>query len=146
MAISQPIRARLVIEAARLPQVADARSSTRRPSMATMLTMMMLSLVALSLSACVSGDVPAAPADDPVLVEGRALYSANCVNCHGTDGGGGVGSKLNGGRLVERYPDPAEQLLIVTEGRRAMPSFAEKLSADELEAVLRYTREIIAEQ
>ena len=140
MAISQPIRARLAIDAALPPRTTGAQSRARA------LTTVLLLMSALSLRACVSGDVPAAPADDPVLVEGRSLYSANCVNCHGTDGGDGIGSKLNGGRLLERYPDPVEQFMIVAEGRRAMPSFSEKLSADELEAVVRYTREIIAEQ
>lgn len=103
-------------------------------------------VAALAITGCVAGDAPAAPADDEELVEGQQLYQANCVACHGTDGAGGRGSRLNGGRLIERYPDPAEQLAIVADGRRAMPGFSGRLSADELDAVLRYTREIIAEQ
>ncbi|MDH3683792.1 MAG: cytochrome c [Acidimicrobiia bacterium] len=101
--------------------------------------------LALAVSGCISGDVPAAPADDAELVTGRTLFAANCVNCHGSDGGGGRGSKLNEGRLIERYPDPADQFAIVADGRRAMPSFAGKLTDAELDAVVRYTREIIAE-
>lgn len=100
--------------------------------------------LSMALSACVSADVPEAPPDDPVLVEGRVLYIANCVSCHGDDGGGGVGSKLNEGRLFDRYPDPAEQYAVVAEGRRAMPAFESKLTAAELDAVVRYTREVIA--
>ena len=100
--------------------------------------------VASVVTGCVAGDVPAAPADDAELVEGQTLYQANCVACHGTDGGGGSGSRLNGGRLLERYPDPDEQLAIVTDGRRAMPAFSGRFSSEELEAVVRYTREIIA--
>lgn len=140
MATSQPIRARLVNGHCRWGSVGASRSGTRLAALVA------VGVSAIALSACVSGDVPAAPPDDPVLVEGQALYSSNCVNCHGTDGGGGVGSKLNGGRLTERYPDPADQLMIVAEGQRAMPAFAEKFSDSELEAVVRYTREIIAEQ
>ena len=102
-------------------------------------------VVAVSATACVAGDVPEVPADDAQLVEGRALWASNCVNCHGTDGGGGVGTKLNDGELLRIYPDPAEQASIVTEGRRAMPAFGDKFTDEELEAVLRYTREIIAE-
>lgn len=107
-------------------------------------------LVALSFAlaavtaACAAGDVPEVPAGDAQLVEGRALWAANCVNCHGSDGSGGVGTKLTGGALTELYPDPADQLQVVVEGRRAMPSFGDKFTDEELEAVLRYTREIIA--
>jgi cytochrome c oxidase subunit 2 len=107
--------------------------------------LVLVGLVCAVSVGCVAGDVPAAPADDAQLVEGRGLWTANCVNCHGTDGRGGVGTKLNDGELVRRLPDPDEQLRIVAEGQRAMPAFGEKFSDDELEAVVRYTREIIAE-
>jgi mono/diheme cytochrome c family protein len=95
---------------------------------------------------CTGGEVPAPPAGDAVLEQGRAVYGANCVNCHGRDGGGGQGTRLNGGHVLEAYPEPADQLEVVAGGRRAMPAFGEKLTADELEAVVRYTREVLAEQ
>lgn len=97
-------------------------------------------------TACVDGDVPAAPGDDPVLVEGQAVYAGNCANCHGTSGGGGRGTRLDGRQVLERYPDPADQLEVVANGSRAMPGFGEKLTGEQLEAVVRYTREVIAEQ
>lgn len=100
----------------------------------------------VATAACAAGDVPEVPLDDAQLVEGRALWAANCVNCHGSDGSGGVGTKLTGGALTELYPDPADQHLVVVEGRRAMPSFGDKFTDEELEAVVRYTREIIAER
>ena len=42
------------------------------------------------------GTTPAAPTDDPVLVEGQKLYSQNCASCHGADGNGNVGPKWIG--------------------------------------------------
>ncbi len=94
--------------------------------------------------ACAAGDIPEVPADDEQLVEGRALWATNCVNCHGSDGSGGVGTKLNDGALLDLYPTAEEQRLVVVEGRRAMPAFGDKFTDEELDAVLRYTREIIA--
>lgn len=97
-------------------------------------------------AACGGADVPEAPADDAQLVAGRLVYANNCAPCHGASGGGGVGAKLSGGKLVEQIPDPADQRLLVENGRNQMPGFSEKLSAEEIDAVVRYTREIIAEQ
>jgi mono/diheme cytochrome c family protein len=105
----------------------------------------LLILAPVVLGACVSDDaVPAVPDDDAQLVAGRMIYADNCVSCHGPTGGGSVGSKLNGGRLTERLSDPAEQRAIVVDGRDEMPAFREKLTAEEIDAVVRFTREIIA--
>lgn len=96
--------------------------------------------VSVVLVACV-GDAPAVDGSDPALVQGRQLYINNCIGCHGADGGGGTGTKLNEGVVVANYPDIADQIQVVAEGKNAMPAFSAKLTADELEAVTRYTRE-----
>ncbi len=93
---------------------------------------------------CSVGVAPDAPADDPVLVQGRTIYIESCMNCHGSAGGGGRGSKLNEGRVLEAYPDPADQTAVVAVGAEAMPGFDEKLTTDEIDAVVRYTREVLA--
>ncbi|MEM8924932.1 MAG: cytochrome c [Actinomycetota bacterium] len=103
-----------------------------------------LVVVAVVIAGCTGGEVPAAPADDEVLVLGAELYANNCRACHGPAGGGGVGTALNEGLVVERYPDIADQIALVRNGVRAMPAFGEKLSDDELEAVVRYTREVLS--
>lgn len=100
----------------------------------------------LLAAACSGGDLPEVPAGDAELVTGRMVYANNCAPCHGASGGGGVGPKLSGGRVVEQVPDLADQRLLVENGRNQMPAFNQKLSSDEIDAVVRYTREIINEQ
>ena len=85
------------------------------------------------------------PDGDPELLLGREIYQARCVTCHGANGEGGTGVRLNQGRVVVAYPDPADQAEIIRAGRNRMPSFS-SLSAAEIDAVVRYTREIINEQ
>ncbi len=72
---------------------------------------------------------------------GAGIYSASCARCHGPDGDGGNGPALSGGRMVEEYPDIADQIAVIVDGRGAMPSFADTLSSEEIEIVARYERE-----
>ena len=97
-------------------------------------------LVAAILTACV-GEVPEVTSGDPVLVLGREVYSRNCAGCHGASGQGGTGSKLNEGVVAENYPDPADQFAIIANGLNQMPAYTGRLSDDEIEAVVRFTRE-----
>lgn len=71
---------------------------------------------------------------------GAEIYSASCSACHGDDGQGGVGPQLADGAVVEAFPDAADEVEVVTNGRAAMPSFASSLSEDEIQAVVDYTR------
>lgn len=96
--------------------------------------------VAAILTAC-SGEVPEVSSDDAVLVLGREVYSRNCVGCHGAEGQGGTGSKLNEGTVVANYPDAADQFAIIANGQNQMPAYTGRLSDDEIEAVVRFTRE-----
>lgn len=73
-------------------------------------------------------------------IDGAALYGSSCAGCHGGDGSGGIGPRLGGGRVVERFPDPAEQIVVVTNGRGGMPGFASRHSAEEIAAIVDYTR------
>jgi len=50
---------------------------------------------------------------------------------------------LSGGKVGEKFPDPAEQKQMISEGRAGMPAFAGELSDSEIEAVVRYTREVL---
>ena len=98
--------------------------------------------------ACAADDVPEVPvgADglpDPLLVTGRRVYIDRCANCHGNDGGGGRGTKLSDGRMIERYPDIGDQIEVVTDGVRGMPAFVGVLDEGQIIAVARYTREVL---
>jgi mono/diheme cytochrome c family protein len=80
--------------------------------------------------------VPAAGTQD----EGATLYSTRCASCHGEDGGGSFGPALGAGVAVGRFPDAADQIAVVSEGRGSMPGFADTLTPEQLAAVVEYTR------
>ena len=89
----------------------------------------------------------AALADDPnktwtideLAQRGEKVYTANCVACHQATGKGVPGAfpSLDGSPVVNG--PKAEQMQVVLNGRKAMPSF-KQLSDTELAAVITYTR------
>lgn len=72
--------------------------------------------------------------------DGAAIFADNCASCHGADAGGGIGPKLSDGAVVAAFPDEADQVTFVTDGAGGMPSFGDRLSAEEITAVVAYTR------
>lgn len=105
-----------------------------------------LALVVVLGAACSSDppEVPLGPDGEPdqELARGRDVYGARCSNCHGSSGGGGTGPRL-AGTVVETYPDPADQATVIREGRNNMPSFGGTLTDEAIDAVVRYTREVL---
>lgn len=80
-----------------------------------------------------------APEADPALVQaGGQVYSqATCIGCHGSNGEGGVGVALaENGNLV----DVDNVVSTILGGRGEMPSFASRLSDDDVAAVATYVR------
>jgi len=73
-------------------------------------------------------------------VDGAAVFSQNCAGCHGADGSGISGPPLDDGIVVTNFPDIQDQIDVVTNGRGPMPSFGDRLSAEEIQAVVEYTR------
>ena len=73
-------------------------------------------------------------------VTGEAIYARNCSGCHGPSGQGGGGPALSPERLAERFPTVADQMTVVSNGRGGMPAFGGRLSAEEIDAVVAYTR------
>lgn len=105
-----------------------------------------LVLVLAIASGCASDppEVPLGPdgRPDATLALGRDVFGARCANCHGSAGGGGTGPRL-AGTVTETYPDPADQEEVIRDGRNSMPSFGGSLSDAEIDAVVRYTREVL---
>jgi len=81
------------------------------------------------------GESAAAQAVSP----GAAIFASNCAKCHGADGAGLIGPQL-AGTVVEKYPDVADQIALVTTGRKGMPSFNGVLSDKQIQEVVEYTR------
>jgi mono/diheme cytochrome c family protein len=77
----------------------------------------------------------------------RANYAKHCSACHGDEGKGGLvkvdNTKLKVPSLREGHPvqHPDEKLVKqITNGGDGMPKFSEKLSADEINAMVRFVR------
>lgn len=79
-------------------------------------------------------------ADGPV--DGQAVYEQSCANCHAIDGAGAIGPKLADGRVVRRYPDIADHIEVIENGRpdAGMPPFGDELSDEQIRAVAEYER------
>ena len=84
-----------------------------------------------------------ADANNAVLLQGRELWVSYCVRCHGPEGEGGAGLRLADGAVVARFPNIEDEIAVVRSGRAGMPAFEGQLSSDEIEAVVRYTREVL---
>jgi mono/diheme cytochrome c family protein len=78
------------------------------------------------------------PTDEPPEVQeidAEAIFAANCARCHGADRSGGRGPALLPERLTK---DPAIYQTTITNGSGGMPSFNNKLSSDEISALVEF--------
>lgn len=101
------------------------------------LWLVFLSLVALAV-AC--GHSPAGEeAGKAKKPDGEKIYKTYCITCHGLYGnmGGGGAFNLQVSKLNEE-----ERILVITNGRNAMTPFKTLLSAEEIEAVAKYTLQL----
>jgi mono/diheme cytochrome c family protein len=71
---------------------------------------------------------------------GAEIYAASCAGCHGADGGGGTGPQLSDGSVVAAFPDAADEVTFVTDGDGSMPAFGSRLSPEQIQQVVDYTR------
>ena len=98
---------------------------------------------------------PAVPATPDEVAMGENIFKQNCMKCHKEDGSGGKvemrGRTLNAENLIsdkmKKEPDSV-YIEYITKGvpSEGMPSFNEKLSADEMKAVVKYIREKLQTQ
>ena len=68
------------------------------------------------------------------------IYMDRCASCHGDEGEGVYAPAIAGSASVTKYPDPAEQVRIVLDGKGQMRSFAGELNSEQVEAVIAYVR------
>ena len=110
-------------------------------------------LGALLLGACGGADTASVSAPprptgeaegDATLLAGRRVYAKHCASCHGIGGEGAPAPAFVGGRLLRVLPDAADELALLRDGRAVMPSFGETLTDAQLDAVVRYTREVLS--
>jgi mono/diheme cytochrome c family protein len=73
------------------------------------------------------------------ITTGQDLYTRNCIHCHGTDGTKGFFGAKN--LKTSILPDSAI-FLQVQNGKKIMPSFRKRLSADEIKQVLLYVKSL----
>ncbi len=79
--------------------------------------------------------------------KGQNIFGEQCVGCHGTDGRAQteVGKKVQAADLtssaVQQQSD-SQLEKVIKDGKAKMPSFDQKLSDDEIRAVLAYVRRL----
>ena len=92
-----------------------------------------------SATALAGGEEDPHASDDAVV--GQLVFAANCAQCHGQTGGGGMSVALAGN---SRAANEANVRDAVSFGRGAMPGFAAQLSAEELDAVVDFVTSTLA--
>ncbi len=96
----------------------------------------------------------------------ESLYLANCAGCHAANGGGGAGPQLSDGEVMKTFPQRADHVAWIETGSApftgkpygaadreggqriaktgGMPGFSGKLSAEEIDMVASYEREVLS--
>jgi cytochrome c oxidase cbb3-type subunit III len=124
------------------------------PRVSTLIILAMLGLlaggfVAFRMLSKPAGPPPPEVARDPLLVQGRVIYLARCVTCHGTDGRGDgpLAAQLIGppvGNLTDdvwKHGDRPEQVLsVIGQGvpNTRMEGWSRVFDPPELKAVAAY--------
>ncbi len=106
---------------------------------------MLLPSAVIILSSCTQGEISTVKDDQVnVKVNGRLLYTNQCVSCHGADGNlGNSGSK----DLTKSKLDEVAILKIIKEGKGTMPPFEYLLTTEkEREAVVQYVMSMRKEE
>lgn len=74
--------------------------------------------------------------------DGKELYTKRCAGCHGPDGAGKttMGQKMGVPSLVGTKLSAAELATVISDGRKKMPAYKEKMAADEVKAVAEFVK------
>jgi len=79
----------------------------------------------------------AGTADYDALVHGKALFAANCVQCHGEDGQLGIAGSKN---LTVTQLDETGIKNVILNGKNAMPPYKKILDKQEVSALTKYVQ------
>jgi mono/diheme cytochrome c family protein len=87
---------------------------------------------------------PGAAAKAEAKFDAKAFYAKNCAVCHGEDGKGGGESAM----IVPNFTDPAwhrrnpdeKMMNAISKGKGTMPAFKDKMSEDQMKAVIAHIR------
>jgi mono/diheme cytochrome c family protein len=98
-------------------------------------------------SSPVSSPAPPAAASPDEFATARATFKKNCSACHGEDGKGGSktvdGKKLKVPNFTEGHAlhhSDDDFVKQITKGGDGMPKFADKLTPEEINALVRFIR------
>jgi mono/diheme cytochrome c family protein len=109
---------------------------------------MMLTKAGLILGACllVTATLGSTGDKDNANAKGQAAFKANCVSCHGSDGGGTpLGKSIHAPDLRSeevQKKSHADLTQTITEGKANMPSFKRILDPQQVQAVVDYIRDL----
>ena len=85
-------------------------------------------------------DPPALTLSTAGAANGAEIFQQLCAGCHGPKGEGQYGKKLNEGAILQSMPNKADEVTVVQNGRGLMPSFSGTLTAEQIDAVVDFTR------
>jgi mono/diheme cytochrome c family protein len=112
--------------------------------LALMTSMVVLAACGTSHHAKTPNLLTGAAAQDPVLQRGSVVFNVYCAGCHGSEGQGDVGPAFTGGKLLRDFKTASAQEAFVARGKGVMPAWGPLLSKYDLNAVVRYEREILS--
>lgn len=69
-------------------------------------------------------------------VDGKEIYEAKCINCHGADGKLGMSGAKD---LTLSVLKPEEKITLITNGKSTMKPYKDVLTAEQITAVAAYT-------
>jgi cytochrome c6 len=86
-----------------------------------------------------------ARAEEPAKDEGQELYAKKCALCHGASGvakKAATGSANLNDPAWQKATDDATIAAVIRDGKDKMPKFAAKLTAEQIQAIIREIRKL----
>lgn len=99
-----------------------------------------ITLTGLATACSGSGKPVADTGTVPTTSSGADIYAQKCAVCHGRQGEGGAGPRLAGQVAAAKFPRVDNEQDYVRDGNKSMPSFGGSLTAEQIRAVVAYTR------